>query len=179
MEFQNVTAYDRKTLTLMNRVLDWLLHGHQRKAFRVLRIIVALALFVGGIYLIFARGVDFVAVASILLGGLTLFWLLCAHHFRALMASLIAVKGSPKYRLDFNEKGYEITYPTPDGEESSGLLDYGTILTACQTRDYFVLLVGRQQGYALRRDGFTKGSAEDFPGFLAQCTGKAVTVLDL
>ena len=179
MEFQNITAYDRKTLTVMNQVLDRMVHGRQPTAFRMVRIVFPLLLLLGGVYLLAVRGVDLLAVVSILVGGLILFWMLCIHQFRALMASLIAVKGAPKYRMDFSQEGYEITYPTPEGEESSGLLDYDTIWAACQTQDYFVLQVGRQQGYALRRDGFTKGDAEEFSRFLSGQTGEPVPLLKL
>ena len=180
MEFQNVTVYNRKILATMNRAAEYMLKGTPRPALRVIRIAAPLMLVLCAIYLLYTEGVSGLGVASLILGGVILFWNLFAHQFRALVASLIAVKHTPRYQIDFDDNGYVITYPTPDGgQDSSEPQDYDTVWDACRTRECFVLMVGRHQGYVLRLDGFTKGSPDDFAAFLEGKLGQPVRRLPI
>ena len=178
MEFQNITVFDRDALAALNQAVN----PRSRKTSptaRLLRILLPLFLLGSAVLLSIIQGPDPMLMAGGALGVAALVWSLFSSQIQLWMSSRSIAKGSPTYQLDFGPEGYVITYTTPDGEQvCSDNMDYGTIGLACQVGDYFVLLVGKQQGYALRRDGFTRGSEAEFSAFLAQQLGRPVTVLD-
>ena len=146
---------------------------------RLIRILIPLLLLGSSIYLSVTQKPDPMLTAGGIMGVGGLFWVLFDRQIQERLALRAIAKGSPTYQLDFSDGGYQITYTSPDGEQtSSDTMEYSTIRRACETKDHFVLLLGKQQGFALRRDGFTKGSAQEFAQFLSRQLGQELSVLE-
>ena len=179
MKFQNITTYDRETYLALHRAVFRLSDSRQPLFQRIIRVALPLLLLCSAVYFSRTRGADPMLITGGILGALTLVWGLFSRPLRSLAARLAAPKGAPTCQLDFGPDGYRVTFTAPDGEQAvSDTLGYDTIREACRTGDGFVLMLTRQQGYFLRREGFTVGNAEEFALQLPRWTGKPLTELD-
>ena len=57
---------------------------------------------------------------------------------------------------------------------AEGHWTYDKILVPCEMKDYFVFMMGKQQGQVYDKEGFAEGSVEEFRRFISEKTGKPV-----
>ena len=69
----------------------------------------------------------------------------------------------------FTEEGYTNVTSSAEGHWT-----YDKILVPCEMKDYFVFMMGKQQGQVYGKEGFAEGSVEEFRRFISEKTGKPV-----
>ena len=176
MEFQNKTVYNARTLAKMNQAVDWSRHRRDNPLYRAISLVLPVALLGSGGILVKERGLIPIAVAELVLGALILLWAAGVfNHIRGWLAGKLVLKGEQEYQIDFDDTGYQVTYPGGSTEK----LGYDTLWRGCETRDYLVLIVGKRTGYIMGKDGFTKGSAQDLRPFLEKKLGQPFQVFPI
>ena len=165
MKFQNKTIYDRRTLEKMNQTVNWAVTKKANVMNRTLVMVIPLAIFGSGFYLMRSSGPSPIAIAELILGGFLMIWIPFGYRFQAFMASKLVLKDNPVYTIDFDEKGYVVSSTTTHGAPTDRM-KYDTFWRLCETMEYFVLMLDKRSGYILNKNGFTQGDEETFRTFI-------------
>lgn len=166
MEFINETRCDQRTVRAMNRASIRASHRWSSLALRLL----------GG-----AGGVCLLGTAARLglssLGGISaglagcvlLVWVLFLNYIRAWIVIHLVLKGEQLHRAVFDEEGCAF-----QGGGDEVHLSYDKVAAFYEDRNYFFLMLNRNQGYALEKQGFRSGGPNAFRAFLERKADRRV-----
>lgn len=161
MKFEVTTVIDRKALTAAAKAVRKTLRRKKNLLVRGFGIaVIALEL----LNFIWFRGWISLALAAALMA-----LLLGEDAVNGAFAVRQLVPGTSEVQAIFDESGYKnIT------GAAESLWKYGRIEVICETKEYFIFLLGPKHGQIYDKTGFTAGSAEDFRAFISERTGKPV-----
>ncbi|MDE7245380.1 MAG: YcxB family protein [Oscillospiraceae bacterium] len=167
MEFQIETVMNRKIMTALAK--------SARKTMRRKRNILIRTFGTAACILAVMSGVMRSAAGDphgwidLLLAACLLAFILLEDAINAWTAMRQVQPGNDEIFSVFRNDGY-----TNSTSLAEGNWTYDKIQAVCETKNCFVLLLGVQQGQVYAKDGFSKGSAEEFRSFISERTGKPV-----
>ena len=166
MKFEVNTTMDRKTMTAMAKAARKVMRRKRSLFVRVFGgIVAAMAVFLG-----LARfgGGDVNGWIDIALGLVLLAFILLEDAMNGAFA--VRQLGPDNTEVStFRPDGYVNVVSTAEGR-----WPYDKIQAVCETKDYFVLLLGVRQGQVYDKAGFVEGTAEEFRSFISEKTGKPI-----
>ena len=167
MKFEVNTTMDRKTMTAMAKAARKVMRRKRSLFVRVFGgVAAAMAVFLG-----LARfgGGDVNGWIDIALGLVLLAFILLEDAMNGAFAVRQLGPDNTEVSTTFRPDGYVNVVSTAEGR-----WPYDKIQAVCETKDYFVLLLGVRQGQVYDKAGFVEGTAEEFRSFISEKTGKPI-----
>lgn len=176
--FENITVYDKHALLDLNRVVCRTTQKGKYRFRKIFLIVLgALGIFSGGTLLLIWNELEVsdrvLAIGALLIGLIALAEGIFLNRVSAWNSKRMMMKGISQVQFQFDPQ--EMRAEVPDREKSA--YPYTALLLAAETTDFFVLMMDPRHGFVLKKDGFTKGTAEEFRKFLTDTLKKPVSVI--
>lgn len=162
--FENTTPYNAETMNALSDLVGCVVRKQTSSIRKNAMLVAAVLCFGTGIFCLAAVSQQVLGVCLILIGAL-------AGAKGILFKKLKVWGGAPAVdgevrSFAFLEEGIRMTR---SNSTQKGCL-YSDIMLHSETEEYFLLMQNFQTGFLLRKDGFTKGSIDDFRAFLVKKT---------
>lgn len=159
------TTLDLKAMTALARVTRKTLRRGRKGPVRMLAwFVVAAEAFLTWVYI---RGGQDGWLTNVLLGLIMLAAILGEDPANGLAALRRIPPGSREVNTTFSDESCYICR----SQSGESWLPYQQIKAACETRDYFVILMDRNQGQVFDKKGLTWGTAEELRELIRKKTG--------
>lgn len=162
--FKNTTVYNMETVNALSELAGRVVRKQTQSIRKIAMIAAAILCCGAGIFFLAASSQQVLGICLILIGVL-------ASVRGFLFQKLRVWGGSPAAEGEvrsfvFLEEGIQMTR---SNGSSKGCL-YGDIMLHSETEEYFLLMQNFQTGFLIRKDGFSKGTIEEFREFLVKKT---------
>lgn len=176
--FENTTAYDKHALLDLNRVVSRTTQKGRYRFRRIFLLTLGILGILSGVGLCLIWGEletsdQVLAVGALIIGILATAEGIFFNRVSAWNSKRMMMKGVSEVQFYFDSQ--EMRAEVPGREKSS--YPYTAFLLAAETADYFVIMIDHRHGFVLKKDGFTKGTADEFRQFLTQILKKPVTAI--
>lgn len=173
--FEVTTEYDKKALLVMNRTANKTFRRGRYLFHKIFQIVLGLwCLIAGGLLLLIFRKLDtgerVFAVAAPIIGAISLTQGLLMDRLGARASRKLMVEGTNRWTIQFGEEG--LAGESGDGVQSA--YPYSKVRAIYETQEYFLLQIDKLHCIILDKNGFIRGSCEDFRQFIADKTGAAL-----
>ena len=175
MRFNFVTIYNTRTLSTLSRA--GALVGSRTKSliWRLVGAAISLYMFyMAAMALFVLEGMAVFGVIYLLCALAAGAWTLFVYRIRGWYIQRMFLKGPQEQKAFFKEDNYEII-----AGEDHAVGEYGDLWKIGQSKDYFLLFLGKNVGHILAKAGMTGGTPEQFQAFLEEKTGKEMLQLKL
>ena len=162
--FENTTVYSKETMNALSDLVGRVVRKQTHSIRKTAMIAAAVLCCAVGVFCLVASSQQVLGICLLLIGVLA--------GVRGILFQKLKVWGGPPASENevrsfaFLEEGIQMTRPNGS---SKGCL-YGDIMLHSETEDYFLLMQNFQTGFLIRKDGFSKGTTNDFREFLVKKT---------
>ena len=162
--FENETFYDDATVTILFEIMGRVIRRQTSSVRKIAMFAAAILCLVAGIVCFAVANQQTLGICLLLISFLS-----AAKGFLFKKSKVwggVPAVGGEMRSFAFLEEGIQMI--RPNGTQKGCL--YGDIMLHSETEEYFLLMQNFQTGFLIRKDGFTKGSIEDFRAFLVKKT---------
>lgn len=173
--FEVTTEYDKKALLVMNQAANRTFRRGRYLFHKIFHIVLGLWCLLGGgmLLLIFGQldtGERVIAVSGLVIGVLSLFKGFFYNRLSARASRKMMVEGTKCWTIRFDGEG--LFGESEEGVQSA--YPYAKVQAVYETQEYFLLQIDKLHCVILNKNGFTRGTCEDFRWFIADKTGAAL-----